>query len=141
MLHSNDILPRPGVLEYIEATRRLSNNRVIASLTVYEDAMYIMRTSRLIEVFDNIPTERDVTNLKPHPEVYLKAASTLRVPPQRLLVHEDSPTGVQATVLAGCPVIAFPVLHNLNFDPAPRAIFSGWEGLHPKELLDRYVRT
>lgn len=140
MLHSSDVQPRPGVLEYIEATRRLSNNRVITSATVYEDAMYILRTSRLIEMFDNILTERDVTNLKPHPEVYLKAATILSILPQKLLVHEDSPTGVQAALSAGCPVIAFPVLEGVKFDSAsPIAIFPGWVGLDPKDLLERYV--
>lgn len=37
MLHSTDVQPKPGVLEYIEATARLTNKRAIALLTVFEE--------------------------------------------------------------------------------------------------------
>lgn len=139
MLHDTPIKPRPGVLDYIEQVRLLTNNLAIASLTVYDDAMHIIRASGLSEVFEHILTERDVTHLKPDPEVYSLTALTLGILPARLLVHEDSPTGVQAAVLAGCPVIAFPVFSNLIFDPPPRKIYNDWKGLNPLELMKKHV--
>jgi HAD superfamily hydrolase (TIGR01509 family) len=42
---------------------------------------------------------------KPHPDIYLHAADALRADPARILVVEDSPTGVKAGVAAGMTVI------------------------------------
>jgi len=44
---------------------------------------------------------------KPAPDVYLLAAQTLGVAPERCLVVEDSPVGVQAGVAAGMTVCGF----------------------------------
>ena len=48
----------------------------------------------------------EVSNGKPDPEPYLKAAKALLVPPVQCLVVEDSPKGVQSAVSAGCHVVA-----------------------------------
>ena len=47
-----------------------------------------------------------VTDGKPHPEIYLTAASKLGVEPRRCLVFEDSPHGIQAGKAAGMTVVA-----------------------------------
>ena len=47
-----------------------------------------------------------VTDGKPHPEIYLTAASKLGVDPSRCLVFEDSPHGIQAGKAAGMTVVA-----------------------------------
>ncbi len=46
-----------------------------------------------------------VTRGKPHPDLFLHAASELGVRPDRTLVIEDSPAGVQAGAAAGMTVI------------------------------------
>ena len=38
---------------------------------------------------------------KPHPDLFLHAASTMQVDPSRCVVVEDTPTGVSAAVAAG----------------------------------------
>lgn len=49
----------------------------------------------------------DMARTKPAPDVYLAAARHLNVAPQRCLVIEDSPTGIQAGVAAGAQVWAY----------------------------------
>ena len=46
-----------------------------------------------------------VTRGKPHPDIYLHAADALGATPARVVVVEDSPTGVKAGVAAGMTVI------------------------------------
>ena len=46
-----------------------------------------------------------VTRGKPHPDIYLHAAEALGANPARVVVVEDSPTGVKAGVAAGMTVI------------------------------------
>jgi beta-phosphoglucomutase-like phosphatase (HAD superfamily) len=44
---------------------------------------------------------------KPHPDVYLAAASALGVDPRRCAVVEDTTTGIAAGVAAGATVFAY----------------------------------
>jgi len=46
-----------------------------------------------------------VARPKPYPDVYLRAADLLNVPPQRCIVFEDSPTGVAAGKAAGAMLV------------------------------------
>lgn len=46
-----------------------------------------------------------VTRGKPHPDLFLHAASVMNVDPVRALVIEDTPTGVRAGVAAGMTVV------------------------------------
>jgi beta-phosphoglucomutase-like phosphatase (HAD superfamily) len=43
-----------------------------------------------------------VENPKPHPDIYIKASSLLKMNPQDCLVIEDSPTGIQSASEAYC---------------------------------------
>lgn len=54
---------------------------------------------------DAVITAEDVTQGKPHPEVYLRAAERLGVRPEECIAVEDSPVGVQAARKAGMQVI------------------------------------
>jgi beta-phosphoglucomutase len=56
--------------------------------------------------FNVIVTVEDVSLFKPHPEIFLKCASRLNVPPQRCLVVEDSVFGVKAAKTAGMSCLA-----------------------------------
>jgi HAD superfamily hydrolase (TIGR01509 family) len=49
----------------------------------------------------------DVISGKPHPDIFLKAAALLRIPPQNCLVIEDSPRGVTGAHSAGMKAVGF----------------------------------
>ena len=42
---------------------------------------------------------------KPAPDVYLRAAELLKIPPRNCIVFEDSPVGVAAAAAAGMRVV------------------------------------
>jgi HAD superfamily hydrolase (TIGR01509 family) len=54
--------------------------------------------------------ESDTARSKPHPDPYLEAARRLKVAPERCLAIEDSPTGAESAIAAGCYTIAVPSL-------------------------------
>jgi HAD superfamily hydrolase (TIGR01509 family) len=58
----------------------------------------------------------DVTNTKPAPDPYLRAAKLLAATPGHCVALEDSPNGVASATAAGCQVIAVPSL--LEIPPA-----------------------
>jgi HAD superfamily hydrolase (TIGR01509 family) len=51
-------------------------------------------------------TGDDVNSKKPDPELFLRAAQDIDVPPQQCVVIEDAPNGIQAAKAAGCQCIA-----------------------------------
>ncbi|KRV50931.1 hydrolase [Wenjunlia vitaminophila] len=53
---------------------------------------------------------QDVGRGKPAPDLFLHAAGTMGVPPERCVVVEDSPLGVRAAVAAGMDVFGFTVM-------------------------------
>lgn len=60
------------------------------------------------DLFDEVVTADEVPLGKPAPDIFLKAAQLLGVPPERCLVLEDAPAGIMAAQLAGMAVISVP---------------------------------
>jgi HAD superfamily hydrolase (TIGR01509 family) len=78
------------------------------------------------KAFDVVVAGDDVSDSKPHPEPYLKAARGLSTPPAMCLALEDSPTGVRSAVSAGCRVVAIP--HIADIDAAGALLIDTLEG-------------
>ena len=66
--------------------------------------------------FDFILTSEDVTNGKPHPEVYLLAAEKHQIHPGEMMVLEDSVQGTKAGVASGSVTVAVPGSHSVDCD-------------------------
>lgn len=64
--------------------------------------------SDFFSMFDAIVCGDDVTNGKPDPEVFLKAAKAINADPKNCVVFEDAPSGVRAGRAAGMRVCALP---------------------------------
>ena len=58
--------------------------------------------------FGAVVTADDVHRGKPAPEIFLRAAVLIGAPPERTLVFEDSPLGIEAALAAGMHVVAIP---------------------------------
>ncbi len=73
--------------------------------------MVVEKTLRVVGVsdwFDEVVTADDVSEGKPAPDVFLKAAELLGVLPSRCLALEDAPAGILAAQRAGMQVVAVP---------------------------------
>ena len=62
---------------------------------------FILERIGLGDFFDAVADGNCITHSKPHPEVFLKAAEMLGLPPERCLVVEDAHAGVEAAVAGG----------------------------------------
>jgi sugar-phosphatase len=75
-----------------------------------------LATARLRQMSLPVPrvlvTAEDVTNGKPDPECYLKAARHLAVAPGDCVVVEDAPAGIEAAHAAGMRAIAVTTTHS-----------------------------
>ena len=70
-----------------------------------ERANFLLSESGIIDRFDAIVTSNDVSNYKPHPDTFLKAADLIGVAPADCLVFEDGHLGIDAANSAGMAVI------------------------------------
>lgn len=90
------------------ALDRIELPTAVASNSMHERIRSSLTTVGLFDRFEGrICSAEDVPNGKPAPDVYLKAAETLGVAPERCIAVEDSKFGVQAARAAGMTVLAY----------------------------------
>lgn len=88
-----------------------------------------MKMSKLDDVFAASVALDDVSNLKPHPEPYLKAAELLGVEPSKCIVFEDSVPGFIAARAAGMTCVGVgEVALAAEDDEAPDMAINSFEG-------------
>lgn len=97
---SHQIAPIPHVVRFV---REIWTHLPIAvasgsSRATVEDAL---RRIDVLQCFGTIVTPSDVTEGKPAPDMFLRAAERLRVEPTRCLVIEDGLLGLEAARRAG----------------------------------------
>jgi HAD superfamily hydrolase (TIGR01509 family) len=97
----------PKVRETIEAL--VGHVRLAIVTGSPRDKVMLMHGDNgLLDHFEVIVTEDEITNSKPHPEPYLKAMEMLGVEPSQCLAVEDSRRGLDSAVAAGLRCIAVP---------------------------------
>ena len=88
----------PGVLPILQFLKE--KNQAIALGSASKNARPILEKTGIIDYFDAIVDGNDVTNAKPDPEVFLRAAKLLNIAPENAIVFEDSVAGIQAANIA-----------------------------------------
>ena len=106
----------PGLLELLDALEAAGIPKGIATSSQGKYAEGILARFDLRPRFNFLLTAESVTHGKPHPEVYLAAAARHGVPPEAMLVLEDSQNGCAAAVAAGAFAVAIPGLHSRTHD-------------------------
>jgi HAD superfamily hydrolase (TIGR01509 family) len=97
--------PIPGVREALHA---IDLPLAVASNGRTENVLHALDLAGLRDRVDiGVFSAEQVALPKPAPDLYLLAARTAGIPPERCLVVEDSPTGVTAALAAGMRVIGF----------------------------------
>ena len=104
----------PGARELLAALKTSGIPRAVASSTPRTNLDSIFASTGLNEFFDAVVSADDVVNGKPAPDVFLKAASLLGVPPERCVVFEDALFGIEAAQRAGMKVVAVATTNALD---------------------------
>ena len=83
----------------LEALRKTGLKLAIGSSS--KNTPFILERIGLGDFFDAVADGNCITHSKPHPEVFLKAAEMIGLPPAACLVVEDAHAGVEAAVAGG----------------------------------------
>jgi len=99
---------KPGVHQAIDLCRSHRLPLAVASSSEYRLIRVVLDHFGLADRFDLVHSAEDESHGKPHPAVFLTAATKLGVPADRCLVWEDAPAGVLAAKAARMACIAVP---------------------------------
>ncbi|TVL93500.1 HAD family phosphatase [Streptomyces sp. SAJ15] len=104
-----ELEPVPGVVRILEKLRADGVPYCLASSGSHERIRVALRKTGLDELFaeKHIFSSQDVGRGKPAPDLFLHAAASMGVAPERCAVVEDSPLGVEAAVAAGMDVFGY----------------------------------
>lgn len=107
VLQTEPLPAYPGVLELIEAGMASDDFQVaIATSGTLEKSRAALTAAKVPYAKMVYVNGNDVTRKKPDPELFLIAAKRMNLPPERCVVIEDAPNGVQAAKAAETKCIA-----------------------------------
>jgi HAD superfamily hydrolase (TIGR01509 family) len=75
------------------------------SNSIRKTVLTVLAKLEIIEYFDQILSNEDVKNSKPHPEIYWKVISEMGVIAEETLIVEDSPYGLLAASRTHAPIL------------------------------------
>jgi len=98
--------PLAGVVDFLTVLRTNEVPFTIASSTPRKNIDFALPLLGLQSYYADIVVAEDVVHGKPNPEVFLFAARKLGIAPDRCVVIEDAPMGIEAGLAAGMKVVA-----------------------------------
>ena len=126
----------PGAAEFLQSARSLGMPVALGSAS--KNALLILQRIGLVEQFDAIIDGNKVSQAKPDPEVFCRAAQELGVQARDCIVFEDAVAGVQAARNAGMRVVGIgeaSVLHEAHL------VLPNFLGLRVEDVLMRLSET
>lgn len=106
----------PGLADLLEALEVAEIPKAIATSSGPKFVHNVLGRFKLAPRFRFILTCDDITDGKPHPEIYLTAANRFGIQPEEMLVLEDSQNGCRSAVAAGAFAVAVPAGHSYSHD-------------------------
>jgi HAD superfamily hydrolase (TIGR01509 family) len=129
-----DLPLRDGLAEVLDRAQAHGLVLAVVSSSPAEWVCGHLQRLGLLDRFAFVVTREDAERGKPHPDLYLVALDRLGLPPEQVLVVEDSVNGVLAGHAAGLRAVALP-------NPVTARQAHVVEVLEPAALWDHVART
>lgn len=111
-LFEPDIAPVHGLLSFLETAKAANIQMLIGTSAPPENVTFTLDHTQTHSFFSHILDDTYVTHGKPNPEIYLKAVAKTPLPASQCIVIEDSLSGVEAGLRAGCKVVGITTTHS-----------------------------
>ncbi len=123
----------PGVVEFLDSSKKSGLKIALGSAS--KNAPLILERLNIEDYFDVIIDGNTISKSKPNPEVFLKGAEALNIPPENCVVFEDAQAGVEAAKAANmkCVGIGVPeVLSQADF------VLPGFKNITGSEVINMF---
>lgn len=134
-LYAPHIKPLGGLRKFLAKARRMGIPIALATSAPPEGVRFVLDKTGLRKFFDCIVDARGVKRGKPHPDMFLKAARKLKIPPKRCVVFEDAVLGVQAGVAAKMPTVAVMTSYSRRQLPAAKVYLRNFANTTPAKII------
>ena len=126
--YTKEIIPKycPPSYSKIILLKELKNKGLkigCCSNSTRETLHLMLKSAHLFDFFDIIIGNDEVTNPKPHPEMYLTAMSRLGAKPSECIIVEDSPHGITSAKASGAVVYEVKGVDDVNISLFESIIF------------------
>jgi len=133
------ITPMPGLHQFLDAANKLDIRLGIGTGAGAKNIDYILGLLTLTGRFQALVDPSQVQQGKPHPDIFLRAAELLKVPPLHCIVFEDALPGVEAARRANMRCVAVTTTNSAeafkNFDNVI-AIIDDFTMINPEQLIE-----
>ncbi len=126
----------PGLLSFLKELQNRQAPMAVATSAPEENAVFILERLGITGFFDAVLHSGHVTEGKPHPEIYIKAARALGLTPGACVVFEDSVAGVAAGRRAGARVVGLAGTHTPEELDGCHMVIRDFRELTPDEVLN-----
>lgn len=126
----------PGAIDFVRAARDAGIKTALASAS--RNALLILRSLGIENLFDAIVDGNSGCKAKPAPELFLEAARLLCVEPASSVIFEDASAGIEAAHSGGFRAIGVGVPENLT---EAEILIPGFSGLSPADIDIRLARV
>lgn len=109
-IDENGVALKEGAAELVHYLKARGIKIALATASPVKRARHYLEPHGLFDQFDAVVSGTSVAHSKPAPDIYLKAATELGLPPAQCIAVEDSPTGIAAAHAAGCFTVMIPDL-------------------------------
>lgn len=114
----------------------------IASSSTVKEIEAVVKALGIKKYFTKLISGTTVSQPKPAPDIFLKAATELGVNCKDCIIIEDSYNGVSSAVAAGIPVIGFANVHSGNQDLSKASVLiEGFDEIDFRFIENIYLRT
>ncbi|HEU5198023.1 MAG TPA: HAD family phosphatase [Ktedonobacterales bacterium] len=134
ILRKEGLKALPGALELMQEARAAGIKQSLASSTPVENIKVVSELLGLERWLDAFVSGDRLPRGKPAPDVFLLAAKTLGVEPERSVVIEDAPAGVAAAKAAGMRCLAVTTSHPAAALAAADRIVDSLASIHVEDL-------
>jgi HAD superfamily hydrolase (TIGR01509 family) len=110
-LYDKDIRPLNGLIPFLKLLEHHQIPRAIATSAPRTNVDFTFEKTEIGRYFEIVLHDTHVSKGKPNPEIYLKTARAIGMPPSKCVVFEDSISGIQAGKASGARVVGVTTTH------------------------------
>lgn len=136
-LYAPQIKPLAGLIKFLKTAKRLRIPLALATSAPSENVRFVFKHTGLKKYFDCVVDASGIKHGKPAPDIFLKAAQKLSIPPRNCVVFEDAILGVQAARNAKMPVVGITTSYSRNKLPPAALYLKDFRKITPEKIIKR----